>query len=158
MNIYSWITAGFLLLAMPAHSMPPLVTLPELVQKSNVIAYGRIDAAEPTSARPAHWLQLQIIEVIKGLDAAQKSSVFLCNERPAMRDWPKLHEVMGTNVFFLVQKDGCYEFSHSDRAIVHVRDDVASTVAIKDQPANQPLAVFLEKIRTLVAREAKSKR
>jgi hypothetical protein len=49
--------------------------------------------------------------------------------------------------------DGGFELSQNDRALVRVRAGVASTVAIKGQPKDQRLGLFLEKVRSLVSEQ-----
>jgi hypothetical protein len=142
----SWLCLG---LASVAFGKATVVTLPELVQQSSVIAYGHIKAG---TAGPGSLVSFQAVSMLKGAAPAADSTIPLCNARPNT-EWPDLSKLIGDNVLFLKRDGACFSLSHSYRSVIRVRDDRAATIVIKDQPDDQPLNEFLGKVRSLVTRE-----
>jgi hypothetical protein len=141
----SWLCIG---LASIAFGKATVVTLPELVQQSSVIAYGHIKAG---TAGPGSLVSFQAVSMLKGAAPAD-GTIPLCNARPNT-EWPDLSKLVGDNVLFLKRDGACFDLSHSYRSVIRVRDDRAATIVIKDQPDDQPFDDFLGKVRFLVARD-----
>lgn len=135
--------ALFLLLASIAFAKATVVTLPELIHQSRVIAYGRIDANVGVPV-PFH-----ASAIIKGADVAQGSVILLCNSRPNP-EWPDLSKSVGEQVLFLNRHGDCFNLSHNYRSLIKVHDGRATTIVIKGQPDDQSLDDFLKKIRALL--------
>jgi hypothetical protein len=158
-SIQGWLVfVACLLLAGVVHAMATLVTLPQLIQKSQVIVYGHLDeSAERSSSPVATWLRFKALQVLKGTSSVQDGIVVLCNSRPPQGEWADLSKLSGDSILFLTSKDGaCFDVSHSYRSVVAIRDGQASTVAIKDQPKEQSLESFLQNVRTLVSKQAQT--
>jgi hypothetical protein len=149
------IFAACVLLSGVVHAMATLVTLPELIQKSQVIVYGHLDQSIERSSSPvAPWLRFKTLQVLKGTSSVKDGIVVLCNSRPPQGEWADLSKLSGDSILFLTSKDGaCFDVSHSYRSVVAIRDGQASTVTIKGQPKEQPLELFLQNVRTLVSKQ-----
>jgi hypothetical protein len=135
-----------LLLASITFAKATVVTLPELIHQSRVIAYGRID---PNAGVPVPF---HVSTIAKGADVVQGSGIFLCNSRPNP-EWPDLSKSVGEQVLFLVKHGECFDLSHNYRSLIKVHDGRASTIVIKDQPDDQSLDDLLEKIRVMLHRD-----
>jgi hypothetical protein len=135
--------ALYLLLASIAFAKATVVTLPELIHQSRVIAYGRIDANADVPV-PFH-----ASAIIKGADVVQGGVILLCNSRPNP-EWPDLSKSVGEQVLFLNRHGKCFDLSHNYRSLIKVHDGRATTIVIKDQPDDQSLDDFLEKIRAVL--------
>lgn len=144
-GVWAWLCFG---LASIAFGKATVVTLPDLVQQSSVIAYGHIKAGPSESGSRVSF---QALSMFKGADSAVDGTILLCNARPNT-EWPDVSKLTGENVLFLKRDGACFNLSHSYRSVVRVRDDRATTIVIKDQPDEQPLDEFLRKVRSLVAR------
>ena len=158
-SIQGWaVAAACVLLAGLAHAMATLVTLPELIQKSQVIVYGHLDErTERSSPGASTWLQFRPLQVLKGSSSVRNGTIALCNSRPPQGEWADLSKLSGDTILFLTSTDGaCLDVSHSYRSVVAVLDGHASTVTIKDQPKAQPLELFLKNVRTLVSKQAQT--
>jgi len=158
-SILGWaVVAACVLLAGVVHAMATLVTLPELIQKSQVIVYGHLDESTKRSSSAAStWLQFKTLQVLKGSSSVRDGTIALCNSRPPQGEWADLSKLSGDSILFLTSKDGaCFDVSHSYRSVVAIRDDQASTVTIKGQPKEQPLELFLQNVRTLVSKQAQT--
>jgi hypothetical protein len=138
--------ALYLLLATIAFAKATVVTLPELIHQSRVIAYGRIDSNGGVPV-PFH-----VSKIAKGADVVQGGDILLCNSRPNP-EWPDLSRSVGEQVLFLVKHGDCFDLSHNYRSLIKVHDGRASTIVIKDQPDDQSLDDFLEKISAVLDRK-----
>lgn len=75
----------------------------------------------------------------------------LCNLRAEYSDEYDLAKLTGVDILFVSKKGQCYELSHRDRSVVPVYGGRAHTIAIEDQPEEQPLEELLGKIQTLLS-------
>jgi hypothetical protein len=126
-----------------------IITLNELVQKSDVIARGELTAA--TSSQHAAVASLKITSVLKGKDLKANSTLPLCNQK-VDSEHPDLATVSGDYVIFLARKGECFYPVWGYDALVVVRNGRASTAGIEDQPSDQPIEQFLGKVRSSVHR------
>jgi hypothetical protein len=132
-----------------AHAKMTIVTLSQLVKKSEIIVYGHFNplASGALNQSPA-VIQFEAESILKGKDAVAVGIIPLCNlEYPDEYDLAKL---TGVDILFISKKGPCYVLSHGDRSVVPVYDGRAHTVAIEDQPEVQLLQEFLGKMRTVV--------
>ena len=132
-----------------AHAKMTIVTLSQLVKKSEIIVYGHFNplASGASNQSPA-VIQFEAESILKGKDAVAPGIIPLCNlEYPDEYDLAKL---TGVDIVFISKKGPCYVLSHGDRSVVPVYDGRAHTVAIEDQPEVQLLQEFMGKIRTAV--------
>jgi hypothetical protein len=143
-----WVSSLCVGLASIAFGKATIVTLPELIQQSSVIAYGHIKAGPAESGS----VSFQAVSMLKGTAPVADSTILLCNARPNT-EWPDLSKLVGENVLFLKRDGACFNLSHSYRSVIRIRDHRATTIVIKDQPDDQPVDEFLDKVRSLVARE-----
>jgi len=158
-SIQRWLVlAAFVLFAGVVHAMATLITLPELIQKSQVIVYGHLDeGTERSSSARSTWLRFKVVQVLKGTSSVRDGTVVLCNSRPPQGEWADLSKLPGDSILFLTSTDGtCFDVSHSYRSVVAISDGQASTVTIKDQPKEQPVNLFLQKVLTVVSKQAQT--
>ena len=136
-----------------AHAKMTIVTLSQLVKKSEIIVYGHFNPlARGASNQSSAAIQFEAESILKGRDAVALGIIPLCNlEYPDEYDLARL---TGVDILFISKKGQCYVLSHGDRSVVPVYDGRAHTVAIEDQPEVQLLQEFLGKIRTVVIRAA----
>lgn len=157
-NGWNWVVAVCVLLSTVAHAKATIVTLSELTKQSQVIVYGHLAvAAESSSPSSQAWLQFKAVLVVKGASSVRENVIQLCNSRPNL-EWPDMSKMAGDTVLFVSQKGDCFDLSHNYRSVVRVRDGRATTGEIKDQPEDQPLDMFLNKVRSLVSRQAQAGR
>lgn len=128
-----------------------IVTLSELVQKSDVIARGSLSAT-PSAGNKVGVASLKIVSVIKGKTDAAKGDIPLCNT-DVDSEHPDLAKVVGDYVVFAVRKGECFHLVWGYDSLVAVRNGRASTAGIDDQPSDQPIEQFLERIRLLVRKK-----
>src|SRR4029077_8413501 len=113
-----------------------------------VIVYGHISSsANGTSNQSPAVVQFEAESILKGQEAAAIRIITLCNQR----DEYDLAKLTGHFILFISRKSQCYELSHGDRSVVPVKDDRAVTMAIEDQPEDQPLGDFLHMVRQFVS-------
>jgi hypothetical protein len=144
--------------SMAAHSKMTIVTLPQLVKKSEVIVYGHISPSlQGASNQLSATVQFEAESILKGHDAAAVRIIAICNQRDEYSDEYDVAKLTGNFVLFLSKKGQCYELSHGDRSVVAVKGDRAVTIAIEDQPDDQPLSLFFGKLRGL-SKESQSQR
>jgi hypothetical protein len=142
-----------LLASMLAYAKATIVTLPELIDESQVVVYGHMDVAQKSSSIPSTArLQFKAVQVLKGGPSVRDEVVPLCNRRPNT-EWPDLSKLTGDAVLFLLQSGDCFNLSHNYRSVVRVHGDRATTGEIKDQPEEQALDRFLERVRQLAAKK-----
>ena len=155
--IYAWLQrqSGFFVLLVccvvwssAAQSKMTVVTLPQLVKQSEVIVYGHISSsAKGTSNQSPAVVQFEAESILKGQEAVAIRIIALCNQH----DEYDLAKLTGHLILFISSKSQCYELSHGDRSVVPVKDDRAVTMAIEDQPEDQPLGDFLHMVRQFVS-------
>jgi hypothetical protein len=135
-----------------AHSKMTIVTLSQLVKKSEIIVYGHFNplASGASNQSPA-VVRFKAESILKGKDAVAVGIIPLCNLPDEYSDEYDLAKLPGVNILFVSKKGQCYELSHGDRSVVSVYDGRAHTTAIEDQPEEQPLEELLLKIQTLVS-------
>ena len=137
-----------LLCSAVAESKETIVTLSELVKESDIVVIGhfpRHDGSVPAgSAIPF------IPEAMLKGTRLSKETIFFCNAHGV--EYPDLSKMEGIRVIFAVKSTNCLNLAHGNRSIIYVESGVAKTVEIEDQPENQPLKGFLEKIRSLAAK------
>src|SRR5277367_5322366 len=130
-----------------AESKMTIVTLSKLVKKSDIVVIGHFPHHDG-SARAGSAIPFIPEVMLKGTPQS-KETIFFCNVHGV--EYPDLSKMEGTRVIFAVKSTNCLNLAHGDRSIIYVESGVAKTVAIEDQPENQPLKEFLEKIRSLAA-------
>jgi hypothetical protein len=129
------------------------ITLRELVQKSDVIARGEVGGAASTSEARNGVASLQISSVLKGKDVGVNSKLPLCNQQ-VDSEHPDLAKVQGDYVVFAARKGECFYLVWGHDALIAVRNGRASTAGIMDQPTDQPVDEFLNRIRSLIHKQA----
>src|SRR4051812_44134233 len=90
-NILKWsvLLCAFLASTL-AYAKATIVTLPELIEESQVVVYGRMDVAQESSSMPsAARLQFKAVQVLKGGPSVRDEIVPLCNRR-RNTEWPDL--------------------------------------------------------------------
>jgi hypothetical protein len=139
----------------PLGAKPSAITLSDLVHRSSVIVFGRLESVSTTGAR---WIPFRPTQVLKGNASIATQQIQLCNSPPKMQEYPDLSKMAGDVVLFLTaDKRGCFEFTHTTTSVVEVHEGNATTAAISDQPVYQPWSVFEEKVRRFVATQDGSK-
>ena len=124
-----------------------VVTLPQLVKQSEVIVYGHISSsAKGTSNQSPAVVQFEAESILKGQEAVPIRTITLCNQRDEYAHEYDLAKLTGDFILFISRKSQCYELSHGDRSVVPVKGDRAVTIAIEDQPEDQPLGDFLHMV------------
>jgi hypothetical protein len=133
-----------------AHAKMTVVTLPQLVKQSELIVYGHFSpsAKEVSNQSPA-IVQFKVGSFLKGKGSIAAPTLPLCNLPDEYSDEFDLSKLTGHFILFVSRKGPCFELSHGDRSVVAVKDDRAVTIAIENQPDDQLLQGFLEKIRSL---------
>jgi hypothetical protein len=91
--------------------------------------------------------------ILKGQEAVAIRIITLCNQRDEYSDEYDLAKLTGDFILFISRKRQCYELSHGDRSVVPVKEDRAVTIAIEDQPEDQPLRDFLRKVRQFASNQ-----
>jgi hypothetical protein len=132
-----------------AHAKMTIVTLPQLVKKSEIIVYGHFSPLA-TKASNQSVVRFEAESILKGKDLVAAAIIPLCNLRDEYSDEYDLAKLTGVDVLFVSRKGQCYELSHGDRSVVPVYGGGAHTTAIEDQPEEQPLEELFGKIRILV--------
>jgi hypothetical protein len=133
----------------PANSKMTLISLSELVRKSDLIVYGHLNSSAGAPGVSHSLVSFQPESILKGKAIAGAGSITFCDS--PSDELPDLSKITGTLLVFASKKPDCFELSHGDRSIVQVEADIAKTVAIRDQPEAQSLKTLLKKIRSLVA-------
>jgi hypothetical protein len=146
---------AFALFAPFVYAKATIVTLPELIRQSQLIVYGHVDAAAKTrSLAPASSVRFEASRILKGESSVDGSVVLLCDSRPNS-EWPDLSKLAGNNILFLTRDGECFRLSHSYRSLVRIHGNDVSTVTIEDQPEQQPLDQFIEKVRAYASEHAR---
>lgn len=145
---------GFLLLsglAIPALGLASLkiITLSELVQKSDLIARGHLQRVSPESPRSSGVASMHPISVLKGEVAKGENEIPLCNGRVDSEN-PDLATLAGDYVAFVAKRGRCFYLVWGWDSLIAIRADQAHTSGIEDQPIEQPVEDFLRKIRSLL--------
>jgi hypothetical protein len=123
-----------------------VITLSELIRRSDVIARG--DLQPPMhSGHSGAVASLHVISVLKGESAQSQDEIPLCNGRVDSEN-PDLATLRGNYVAFLAKKGECFYLVWGWDALIVVRSDRAHTGGIEDQPLEQPLEEFLHKIES----------
>jgi hypothetical protein len=132
-----------------------IVTLSELVRKSDAIVYGHVKlSSQGVSADSPSLVSFVPEAILKGKVIVGNGAITFCN--PHGEEYPDLSKLTGTLVIFATKRRECFDLSHGDRSIVPVEAGVAKTVAIEDQPETQPFKAFEKNLRALVARQAEA--
>jgi hypothetical protein len=146
---FSWLaTLAVLIGPQVSKSQMIMITLPELIQKSEVIAFGHRSPTSPTDAQSA-TVSFEAVSVLKGQKRVRTRHISLCNPNDNS-EWPDLAQMQGENVVFLTKQHDCFALSHGYRSEIRTRKGRALTQVIKGEPDEQPTADFLRKIRLLV--------
>jgi hypothetical protein len=127
-----------------------IITLSQLVKKSEVIIFGHIkpSAMGMSNESPA-VVQFEAQSILKGKDAAEAGIFPLCNLRDH-DDRDDLSRLTGDSILFVSRRGQCFDLSHGYRSVIAVKDGRAVTITIEDQPEVQSLQDFLGQIRALV--------
>jgi hypothetical protein len=149
------VTAFLLLFSSIVLAKASSITLSELVQKSPTIVYGHVVGSDDSSkATNPTWVAFETMKVVRGPEALTGQTITLCNSPPPMRDYPDLSKMIGEAVMFLDKKpSGCFDLTHTYVSVVPVQDNRAMTYSIRNQPHDQALDGFFERIRFLSSRE-----
>jgi hypothetical protein len=133
------------LLAVSAGATAKLVDmkLSELVALSEVIVYGRVTSPDKGAEGTITFVAER---VLKGAAVHKGMSVAICN---AVDDSESLDlRAVHKRLVVFAKPDGpCFRPVHGISSTIIVSKGVAATAAIVDQPSQQPLSDFLEKIR-----------
>jgi hypothetical protein len=124
-----------------------IVTLAELVKKSDVVVIGHFPPHEGPD-RGGSAIPFIPEATLKGTPQS-KEAILFCNVHGD--EYPDLSKMEGTRVIFALKTAHCLKLAHGNRSIVYVESGSAKTVLIEDEPEYQPLKEFLEKIRSLAA-------
>jgi hypothetical protein len=136
-----------------AHAKMTIVTLSELIRKSDVIVFGHVKLSSVRVASESPSMVLFVPEaILKGKVIVGNRAITFCN--PHGEEEPDLSKYTGALVIFATKRSKCLYLSHGDRSIVPVEAGVAHTVAIEDQPEIRAFKAFREELRALVARQA----
>jgi hypothetical protein len=147
--------AAFLLtVSVIVHASMAIVTLPELIKKSEVIVYGHVIGPQSTSAAGSSTATFEVLSVLKGKPLISEQQILLCNSHQNS-EWPDLSRIAGNKVIFVKRTDSCFQLSHGYKSVVSETAGRVATVAIKDEPHDQPLDAFLKKIESLVSGQAR---
>jgi hypothetical protein len=151
-RIYLRLACCFLwMVSAAAHAKMTIVTLSELIKKSEIIVYGHFNPLVRGASNQSPAVVLFEVEsIFKGTVAVVVGIIPLCNLRDEYSDEYDLAKLTGVDILFVSKKGRCYELSHGDRSVVPVYGGGAHTIAIEDQPDEQPLEEFVGKIRTIV--------
>jgi hypothetical protein len=125
------------------------ITLAELVKKSEVIYYGH-SIVTSTSVQKEYkdTILFKPISVLKGQgDKDQK--IHLCKMAASSESYD-LAAIKENYIVFAAKDGSCYRPVYLYKSVIKVEGDLAQTWGIDDQPENQPLSQFLEKIQFLV--------
>jgi hypothetical protein len=133
-----------------------IVTLADLVQKSDVIARGSLSPS-PSAGTHVGVASLRIASVLKGKGIAEKSDLPLCNTE-VDSEHPDLAAVSGDYVIFAARQGECFHLVWGYDSLIGVRSGRASTAGIEDQPSEQPISQFLHRIRSLVRAQTRDAR
>lgn len=149
------VTALLLLFSSNVFAKASSITLSELIKKSPTIVYGHVvDADDSAKAANATWVAFEATIVVRGLTPLTGQIIMLCNSPPPMRDYPDISKMLGNAVMFLDKKpSGCFDLTHTYVSVVAVRDNRAMTYSIRNQPHDQLLDGFFERIRFLSSRQ-----
>jgi hypothetical protein len=126
-----------------------MITLPGLVKESAVIAYGHVDtdSASAHSQHPPTVVTFDVVEGVKGNAVLGKRQINLCNSR-INSEWPDLSKKTGELVIFASPKGSCFELSHGWKSAIVVSNGRAQTYMLENEPHDQALEEFLQKIRS----------
>jgi hypothetical protein len=117
------------LVAAGTYAKATVVTLPELVQKSQLIVYGSIHTDDPSSSfATAASVPFTISRILKGT-SAHGDIILLCKRRSSLSypDWPDIAAMSGDNILFLRSNGTCFDLAHNYRSLVKVRGGRAMT-------------------------------
>jgi hypothetical protein len=130
-----------------------MVTLPGLVKESTVIAYGHIrGASAPDQSQSPPTVTFEVVSLLKGKASSRRKKLTLCNPHDNS-EWPDLSKKTGDLVVSVLPKGACLDLSHGWKSVITVVGGHAQTYMIEEEPHDQPLKVFVGKIRSLVAEE-----
>jgi hypothetical protein len=129
----------------------PIVTLWQLIAKSEIILYGRVDPALPTAAE---LVSFRTELILKGKTIVPPGNILLCNPNDHGEESPDLSKLQGNIVIFLSKRGGCFDLSYGSKSIVDTTGERANTSAIEGESASQPLDHFLQKVRAMAKMHA----
>ena len=148
-----WISVLCVLLGLAtAHAKMTVVSLSELVRKSDLIVYGHVNLTVGVSGESPSLVSFVPETILKGNAIPGKSGITFCN--PTGDELPDLSKIAGQLVIFASKRPECFELSHGDRSLVPVEAGVAKTVAIEGQPDTQSFRSFTRKLRLLVTTQS----
>jgi hypothetical protein len=124
----------------------PIVTLSQLIGRSEVIVYGRLD---PRLTPAGELVSFRADSILKGGSLVSPGSISLCNPSDHSEEAPDLSKIQGNVVIFLKEHSSCLRLSYGAKSIVDTRDGRANTSAIDGELASQPLNHFLSRIREI---------
>jgi hypothetical protein len=125
------------------------ITLAELVARSDVIVYGVV-VNEPESK--SHAVVVVPKAVLKGNIRANEDAFVVCNV-VGDSESIDLNSVRRPLVVFAKRTPECLVPVHGITSTIVVRDGIAATAAIVDQPSRQSVADFLEKVKQITSSE-----
>jgi hypothetical protein len=149
LSALGWVLIYGLIFPVAAVASLKIITLKELVQKSDVIASGRLHAAPSTERHQLIVASLHPTSVLKGQEIAGRRDIPLCN-REVDSEHPDLAKMPGDYVIFVAKEGECFYLVWGYDSIIPVRNGRALAAGIDDQPSDQPAQQFLDKIRSLV--------
>jgi hypothetical protein len=128
-------------------------TLAELVQQSDLVLYGETThhvAVPPESNYATIWFKVMSFpKRLRGLDFGE---VPVCDE-VMLRDTIDLRKFPGSYVVFArANRRGCFSPVAGYKSLIPVRDGIAQTINIDDEPDTQPLSTFLNKVQGLAGK------
>jgi hypothetical protein len=129
----------------------PIVTLSQLIAKSEIILYGRVDPALPPAAE---LVSFRAEVVLKGNTIVPPGNTLLCNPNDHGEESPDLSKLQGNIVIFLSKRGDCFDLSYGSKSIVDITGERANTSAIEGELASQPLDHFLKKVRAMARMHA----
>jgi hypothetical protein len=151
---WKWLALCALIVSMTSNAKMTIVTLSQLVMKSDVIVLGHFGPPAGVSpTQSSSFVPLQVASILKGGTMVAHGMLEMCNVRENSES-PDLSRLTGSFVIFASKKSTCFELSHGDRSIVPTASGRANTVAIEDEPDDQTLTHFLKTVRSLVAKQS----
>ena len=150
-HLTRFLSISFVLIAWSGAALAKLtnISLAELVEGSTVIAYGR----SVTDGKSSPLVVFQTETLLKGPREAAQKTLRICND-PADVESYDLSKVSEPYVVFATGGKDCYTPIHGLRSVVQVREGIALTGNISDQPQEQPVTAFIKKVSQLVEHQA----
>jgi hypothetical protein len=127
-----------------------MVTLSDLVKKSEVIVSGHVSTAAESVARPpSKAVPFEVSLVLKGKVTFDKGGIPLCNSH-INSEWPDPARFVGEKILFLKRSGDCFSLSHGYKSVIKTEAGRAYAAALSERPHDESLEEFLNNVRTLV--------